>query len=92
MATETRASTVPHWINGEETAATGSRQGNVTNAATGMTVRTVPFANAADVDLAVQAATAAYPGWRATTPLREGLKTTYDAFQKELDEGRARVG
>jgi GDP-L-fucose synthase len=31
-------------------------------------------------------------GWRAMTPLREGLKTTYDAFQKELDEGRVRVG
>ena len=93
MATETRASTVPHWINGEETAATGSRQGNVTNAATGMTVRTVPFANAADVDLAVQAATAAYPGWRATTPLRRAriLMKFRDLIEQHMGEFAAMI-
>ena len=70
MATQTAVSTVPFWVNGQESAASGARQGQVTNAATGEVVRSVPFANAADVDRAVQAAAAAYPDWHATPPIR----------------------
>jgi malonate-semialdehyde dehydrogenase (acetylating) / methylmalonate-semialdehyde dehydrogenase len=61
---------VPFWINGAKTASRGTRFGDVTNASTGKVVRHVPFANAADVDAAVQAASAAFPAWRATPPLR----------------------
>ena len=70
MTTQTTLSTVPFWINGQHTASRGSRHGSVTNAATGHVIRTVPFANLADVDLAVQSARAALPVWRATTPVR----------------------
>ena len=70
MTTETAVSTVPFWIDGQPHAAQGSRAGAVTNSATGDVVRTVPFANDADIDLAVSSARAAFPSWRATTPLR----------------------
>ena len=70
MTTQTTASTVSFWINGQHTSSRGTRHGSVTNAATGRVVRTVPFANDADVDLAVESARAALPAWRATTPLR----------------------
>src|SRR6185503_6165647 len=38
--------------------------------ALGTVARRVPFCNAADVDAAVKAAAAAFPGWRDTPPLR----------------------
>src|SRR5256712_13324893 len=61
---------VPLWIDGKKIASTGGRDGEGTNAATGQVVRTVPFANAEDVDRAVKAAVAAFPAWRAATTLR----------------------
>ena len=70
MTTQTTASTVPFWVDGRHTTSCGTRQGSVTNAATGDVIRTVPFADDADIDLAVESARAAFPGWRATTPLR----------------------
>ena len=70
MTTRTAVSTVPFWIDGKHHSALGSREGIVTNSATGQVVRTVPFANDADIDLAVASARAAFPAWRATTPLR----------------------
>ena len=70
MTTHTVATAVPFWIDGERRAAQGSREGVITNSATGAAVRTVPFANAADVDVAVASARAAFPAWRATPPLR----------------------
>ena len=70
MTTATSVSTVPFWINGRETASSGSRHGQVTNSATGEVVRRVPFATPEDVGLAVDAARAAWPAWRSTSPLR----------------------
>ncbi|MBI4885637.1 MAG: CoA-acylating methylmalonate-semialdehyde dehydrogenase [Acidobacteria bacterium] len=58
------------WIEGGPAASRGTRTGEVTSAATGRVVRTVPCANAADVDAAVAAAAAAFPAWRATPALR----------------------
>jgi malonate-semialdehyde dehydrogenase (acetylating) / methylmalonate-semialdehyde dehydrogenase len=66
----TNVPVVPLWIGGKATASAGTRSGPVTNPATGKVIRTVPFANAADVDAAVRAAAAAYPAWRDTPPLR----------------------
>ena len=63
-------SSVPLWINGRPTATQSVRFGDVTNPATGSVVRVVPFANIPDVDAAVAAATAAFPTWRATPPVR----------------------
>ena len=52
---------LPLWIGGRAVAATTTRYGEVTNPATGEVIRHVPLANAADVDAAVAAATAALP-------------------------------
>ncbi len=61
---------VPLWIHGKPVPSASQRSGTVTNPATGQVIRTVPFANAADVDAAVRAAAAAFPAWRDTPPLR----------------------
>ena len=70
MTAANALSTVPFWVDGQATASTGSREGQVTNSATGTVIRTVPFANARDVDLVVASAQRAFPAWRATTPIR----------------------
>jgi malonate-semialdehyde dehydrogenase (acetylating)/methylmalonate-semialdehyde dehydrogenase len=62
--------TVAHWIGGKPIASTSGRSGEVTNPATGAVTKRVPFANAAEVDAAVQAAQAALPAWRDAPPLR----------------------
>ena len=64
------ALTVPLWIGGKPVASLSGRSGEVTNPATGSVVRRVPFCNAADIDAAVTAAQAAYPGWRDAPALR----------------------
>jgi malonate-semialdehyde dehydrogenase (acetylating)/methylmalonate-semialdehyde dehydrogenase len=60
----------------------------VTDAATGEVVRTVPFANDVDIDLAVESARAAFPAWRATTPLRRAriLMRFRDLLERHQDE------
>jgi malonate-semialdehyde dehydrogenase (acetylating) / methylmalonate-semialdehyde dehydrogenase len=85
----TTLATVPLWINGQKTASGGTRAGEVTNPATGRVIRTVSFADAADVDKAVRAAVAAFPAWRATTPLRRSriinrFRDLVELHQKEL--------
>ena len=67
---------VPLWINGRPTGTQSVRFGDVTNPATGSVVRVVPFANTADVDAAVGAATAALPSWRATPAVRRARVLT----------------
>src|SRR6185295_7700050 len=61
---------LPMWIGGRAVAPTTTRYGEVTNPATGEVIRHVPFANAADVDAAVQAAAAAFPAWARAPALR----------------------
>ncbi len=61
---------VPYWINGAKSAGTSSRSGEITNPATGQVTKQVAFANAKDIDTAVQAAKAAFPAWRDTPALR----------------------
>ena len=80
---------VPLWINGQKTTSTSERSGDVTNPATGQVIRTVPFANAADVDAAVKAAMAAFPAWSATPPVRRArilnkFRELIEIHQKEL--------
>jgi malonate-semialdehyde dehydrogenase (acetylating)/methylmalonate-semialdehyde dehydrogenase len=80
---------VPLWIGGRAHPAASSRHGQVTNPATGAAIRTVPFCNAADIDAAVKAATAALPEWRDTPPLRRAramqkFLQLLQAHQKEL--------
>ncbi|HEX3266294.1 MAG TPA: CoA-acylating methylmalonate-semialdehyde dehydrogenase [Candidatus Limnocylindrales bacterium] len=59
--------TVPHWIGGRRVAGTSGRRGPVFNPATGEQAREVDFASAEEIDAAVAAARAAFPGWRATS-------------------------
>jgi malonate-semialdehyde dehydrogenase (acetylating)/methylmalonate-semialdehyde dehydrogenase len=57
-----------HWIGGKPwTGAAAARRGDVYNPATGQVSGTVDFASAAEVDAAVTAAAAAFPGWRETS-------------------------
>jgi malonate-semialdehyde dehydrogenase (acetylating)/methylmalonate-semialdehyde dehydrogenase len=58
------------WVNGSAVPSCSLRAGEVTNPATGKVMRRVPFANAQDIDFAVKAASAAFPGWRSSPPLR----------------------
>ena len=60
-----------HWIGGKPwTGGEASRRGEVYNPATGQVTGTVDFAGPAQVDAAVQAAAAAFPGWRETSLVR----------------------
>ena len=56
-------SIVEHWINGKIASGSSTRTGPVYNPAVGEVAREVRLASTADVDTAVQAAKAAFPGW-----------------------------
>jgi malonate-semialdehyde dehydrogenase (acetylating)/methylmalonate-semialdehyde dehydrogenase len=80
---------LPLWIGGRAVAARTQRYGEVTNPATGEVIRHVPLSNAEDVDAAVQAATAALPGWRAAPALRRArilmrFRELMDTHKKSL--------
>jgi malonate-semialdehyde dehydrogenase (acetylating)/methylmalonate-semialdehyde dehydrogenase len=55
--------TIPHWINGEETLGTSTERGNVFDPAVGTVARTVVLGSADEINTAVAAAKAAFPGW-----------------------------
>jgi malonate-semialdehyde dehydrogenase (acetylating) / methylmalonate-semialdehyde dehydrogenase len=80
---------VPLWINGQAARSTSERSGDVTNPATGEVIRIVPFANSADVDAAVKAASAAFPAWRDMPAVRRvrilnKFRELIEKHQKEL--------
>jgi malonate-semialdehyde dehydrogenase (acetylating)/methylmalonate-semialdehyde dehydrogenase len=62
--------TVSLWINGAPHPSSSDRSTPVFDPSTGAVLRSVPAGDAADVDRALQAATAAFAGWAATPPLR----------------------
>jgi malonate-semialdehyde dehydrogenase (acetylating) / methylmalonate-semialdehyde dehydrogenase len=61
---------VTHWIGGKLWTGEAARRGEVYEPATGRVAGHVDFATAAEVDSAVAAARAAYPGWRDTSLAR----------------------
>jgi len=69
IAKPSKLPVVPHFVAGKPRPATG-RTLPVMNPATGEVVREVAAASREDVSVAVAAAVAAFPGWRATTPLK----------------------
>ncbi len=80
---------LPLWIGGRAVSARTQRYGEVTNPATGEVIRHVPLGNAEDVDLAAQAATKAWPEWRAAPPLRRArvlmrFRELMEAHKKSL--------
>jgi malonate-semialdehyde dehydrogenase (acetylating)/methylmalonate-semialdehyde dehydrogenase len=80
--------TISHWINGREVLGTSGRSSNVYNPATGQVQATVPLANAAELDKAIEAARKALPEWAAQPPLRRArvLFRFRELFEQHLDE------
>jgi malonate-semialdehyde dehydrogenase (acetylating) / methylmalonate-semialdehyde dehydrogenase len=66
-AAERSVERINHWIDGRRVAGASGRSGPVYNPATGELAREVDFASSDEVDAAVAAAKAAFPGWRATS-------------------------
>jgi malonate-semialdehyde dehydrogenase (acetylating)/methylmalonate-semialdehyde dehydrogenase len=58
---------ISHWIGGRAVAGRSGRSGPVYNPALGRQSGAVDFASVEEIDAAVQAATAAFPAWRATS-------------------------
>jgi malonate-semialdehyde dehydrogenase (acetylating) / methylmalonate-semialdehyde dehydrogenase len=56
---------ISHWIGGKPVAGTSGRNGPVYNPAKGQQAAEVDFASVEEIDQAVQAATDAFPAWRA---------------------------
>ena len=80
------------WLNGATAVPHTTRYGDVTNAATGQVVRRVPLGDARDVDAAVKAASAAFPAWRATTPLRRArILARFRELMEQRQKDMARI-
>jgi len=58
---------ITHWIDGKPFIGDVERHGKVFDPSTGLHSGDVDFATVAEVDLAVAAAKAAFPEWRATS-------------------------
>ncbi len=93
-------SDVHHFIGGQRFEGSSGRWGEVFNPATGERSRRVALAGAAEVDRAVKAAAAAFPGWAATPPLararvlfkfRELLERDGDAIARMITDEHGKV-
>ena len=70
LSEQTAASLIPHWIAGVTTTGTDPRTAPVYNPALGTESARVPLASPEEVEAAVSAASAAFPGWRDTSIAR----------------------
>ncbi|MGP3688758.1 gamma-aminobutyraldehyde dehydrogenase [Streptomyces sp. IBSNAI002] len=86
MTTELRR--LRNYIGGEFKDAADGRTTEVVNPAIGEAYATAPLSGQADVDAAMAAAAAAFPGWRDTTPAerQKALLKIADAFEARADE------
>ena len=80
---------IHHWIGGQSYEGRSGRTGKVFNPATGQQTGAVDFATPEEVDLAVQAAKAAFPAWRAGSLARRAelfftIRQLFDAHREEL--------
>ena len=80
---------VSHWIGGKIVASVSGRRGTVWNPATGEAAANVGFADACEVDMAVECARAAFPEWRAT-PLSRRAETMF-RFRELVDAHRREI-
>jgi malonate-semialdehyde dehydrogenase (acetylating)/methylmalonate-semialdehyde dehydrogenase len=80
--------TVCHWINGQRVTPAATRTADVFNPASGRVIARVALAESADVDAAVKAAAAAFPGWSATPALRRAriLSRFRELCEQHADE------
>ncbi|MFD3454505.1 aldehyde dehydrogenase family protein [Streptomyces sp. NPDC058691] len=81
-----------HWIDGRAVPTDGPFL-DVVDPATGAVVATVPQGTPEDVDRAVEAATAAFPGWAATAPEERAavLKRVAEGMQARTEEIAATI-
>ncbi|MEU2230813.1 MULTISPECIES: gamma-aminobutyraldehyde dehydrogenase [Streptomyces] len=86
MTTELRR--LRNYINGEFRDAADGRTIEVVNPATGEVYATSPLSGQADVDAAMEAAAAAFPAWRDSTPSerQKVLLKIADAFEERAEE------
>src|ERR1700722_11047941 len=91
---------VQHFVGGKRAESKSGRWGDVFNPATGEKLRRVALANGAEVDQAVAAAAAAFPGWAAPPPLTrarilfkflELLAREHDALARVISEEHGKV-
>ena len=77
-----------NYINGEWVASKSTTFGDVMNPVKGEKIAQVAYGTAEDVDLAVQAAKAAFPAWRETPPLTRAryLFRLKEAFEENFEE------
>jgi malonate-semialdehyde dehydrogenase (acetylating)/methylmalonate-semialdehyde dehydrogenase len=80
---------ITHWINGAPDAKKPERSGDIYNPATGKVTGTVAFANAATVDLAVSAATAAFAEWRHSS-LTKRTQVLF-AFRELVQQNKEKI-
>lgn len=80
---------IAHFVNNEHVAGTSGNSQPVFNPATGAAEKNVALGNAADVDVAVAAAHAAWPAWSKTPPLRRAR--ILDRFKSILWERMAEL-
>ena len=92
-----------HFINGERVEGGSGRFGDVFDPATGLVQKQVPLASADELDVAVQAASAAFPDWAAMPALRRArcmfrLKSLIEEHKQALaglltsEHGKVRDG
>ncbi|WP_155057730.1 gamma-aminobutyraldehyde dehydrogenase [Streptomyces blattellae] len=80
--------TLRNYIAGEFRDAADGRTTEVVNPVTGEAYATAPLSGQADVDAAMAAAAAAFPGWRDTTPAerQKALLKIADAFEERAED------
>ena len=85
---ETEARTVPMLIGGEWVESAASETLEVENPAKKQPIARVPRGRAADIDRAVHAARAAFPGWKKTPPRERGkmLLAIAEKFEARVEE------
>lgn len=80
---------ITHWINGALDTKAPERTGDIYNPATGKVTGTVAFGNAATVDSAVSAATAAFAEWRHSS-LTKRTQVLF-AFRELVAENKEKI-
>ena len=81
--------TIPHFIDGKAVEGESGRFGTVYNPALGKSTTRVAFASKAEVNRAVEAASAAFPKWAAMPPLRRAR--IMNRFRELLEQDQARL-
>src|SRR5688572_33372006 len=87
--THERISSYSHWIAGRLAPGTSGRAGDVFNPSLGVVAARVALASEAEVDAAVRAARAAFPGW-AGTPALKRARVLFK-FKEIIEQRRAEL-